>query len=469
MAEVAQRQQIDVFVIGSGPAGQKAAIQAAKAGRSVVLCEQLREIGGACVQFGTIPSKTLRERALDRARARALLDHGNPTVRPVTGINIAELIGETDELLRRHDEYMRRQLLRNGIELAHGRAAFESADQLSVRGVDGTLTRYQCDAVIIATGSAPRTPPNVAVDHEHIYDSDSILSIGYLPQTMLVLGGGVIACEYASIFALLGVEVIQIDRFPMPLGFLDAELSAQFRLAFEQNGGRFIGPVELTEVRVLEPGRVVAELADGRTIEAEKAFCALGRESQVKGLALDQAGLATDERGLIPVTEEGRTLVPQIFAAGDVVGPPSLASTSMQQGRRAARALLDMDPGDRWTLTPIGIYAVPELGSIGLTEVQARTAGNEVVVGLARFDEIARGLINGMDAGILKLVADTEGRLLGAHVAGGPATELVHLAQLALLQDATVDLFVDHVFNFPTYAEAYRVAALDVLAQLKNR
>ena len=454
---------VDVFVIGSGPAGQKAAIQAAKAGRSVVLCEQLREVGGACVQFGTIPSKALREAALRHSIARRV----QPTTAAPVGIR--ELLGETDALIRSHDEYMRAQLERNRIRIVHGRASYRSAREIEVRSIAGEVEVFDCAASVIATGSRPRAPEHVAIDHEFVFDSDSILSLGYLPETMLVLGGGVIACEYASVFALLGVKVLQLDRFPMPLGFLEPELVSRFRSRFEDLGGEFRGPVDVVGLAPDGAGGVVATLSDGEQLTADKGFCALGRVSEVRGLQLERAGLETDERGLIPVDARGQTAVPTIYAAGDVVGPPSLASSSMEQGRRAARALLGLDLGSGWQYTPVGIYSIPGIGSVGLTEAQARGQYEQVFVGQADYAEIARGLLDLSESGMLKLVADGDGRLLGAHAIGGPASELVHLAQLALIHEAKVDLFVDHVFNFPTYAETYRVAALAILAQRDQR
>ncbi|MEM6707696.1 MAG: FAD-dependent oxidoreductase [Pseudomonadota bacterium] len=452
---MASAKKIDTLVIGSGPAGQKAAIQAAKARRSVVVVEQLREVGGACVQFGTIPSKALRERALKRVS----------TGTQPTSINISTLLGETEVLVRKHDRFMRAQLERNGIDVVHGRARFVDAHRVAVHPPGEAERRYDCSSIVIACGSKPRHPDHVAVDHEHVYDSDSVLSIGYLPETMLVIGGGVIACEYASIFALLGVRVTQLDRFPMPLGFLDPALAVEYRRQFEGLGGRFIGPVEIAAVETEPYGGVVARLSGGESVQAQKALCALGRVSAIDGLDLAAAGLTTDERQLVPVDENGRTAVAHIFAAGDVVGPPSLASSSMQQGRSAARALLGLEPEEGWQFTPSGIYGVPAIGSVGLSEIQARGSHETVLVGHADYAEIARGLIDDSEQGFLRLIADAQGRLLGAHAIGGPAAELVHLAQLALVHGARVDLFVTQIFNFPTFAEAYRVAALDIMAQ----
>lgn len=457
----------DVFVIGSGPAGQKAAVQAAKGGLSVVICERLREVGGACVQFGTIPSKTLRERAVARTRAvRELARTGQGGLDQ--SISVSELIGETGAVLKAHDHYMTAQLERNGIQVVHGRTRFLSAHEVEVQYANGQIERFEADHFVIASGSKPRQLPHIPVDHEHIYDSDSVLSLAYLPRSMMVFGGGVIACEYASIFALLGVEVTLIDRYPMPLGFLDSDLASHFLKAFERLGGVFRGECNIESVSFDGVSTVVAKTAEGETLQADKALCALGRVSQVADLQIDAAGLTINERELIDVDAEGRTDVPHIFAAGDVIGPPSLASASMEQGRRAACALLGIEAGDRGDFLPSGIYSVPELASVGLTEAQATERFGSAVVGRAHYREIARGLIADSPDGLLKLIAAPDGKLVGVHIVGAQATDLIHIGQMALINDCPVTVFIENVFNFPTYAESYRVAALDLHAQLQR-
>ncbi|MEZ5560760.1 MAG: Si-specific NAD(P)(+) transhydrogenase [Pseudomonadales bacterium] len=454
-------KRYDLFVIGSGPAGQKAAIQAAKAGARVAVCEQLREIGGACVHQGTIPSKALRERALQRLDAVGARDF-----EAVRGVPIAELIGEVGDVVRAHDRYMSDQLRRNGIEILHGRASFESAEVLRVRTINGNVDRYATDFAIIASGSRPRQVASVPVDHEHVLDSDSILSLAYLPRSLAVLGGGVIACEYASIFALLGVEVTLIDRADRPLGFLDRDLTDRFLAAFAALGGTYRGATEVRSARFNGISSVAVDLADGDRVEADKVLCALGRVSQLGGLNVEALGVVVDERGLVRVNEHYQTDVPNIYAAGDVVGPPSLASSAMEQGRHAACHILGLDSGRLGDWIPAGIYAVPELASVGLTEAEARRRHPGSVVGYADFREIARGHIAGRVSGMLKLVVAPDGRVLGVHVIGAQATDLVHIGQMALIHDAGVDVFIENVFNFPTYAESYRVAALHAASQL---
>ncbi len=458
----------DAFVIGSGPSGQKAAIQLAKAGRKVAVCERLREIGGACVHHGTIPSKALRERAVERAKVNARLhDLNMPNFSELDrGVSVAELIGEMSEVVSAHDKYMTEQLMRNGVEIIHGRACFVDPQTVEVLYTTGVRHHYTAANFVIATGSKPRHPENVIIDHENVYDSDSILTLAYLPQTMVVLGGGVIACEYASIFAMLGVVVTLIDRYPRPLGFLDSDLTDAFVTAFERNGGVFVGEVELNRCEFDGVSQVLIELADGRVIKADKALCAQGRIADLENLKIENAGLAVNAQKLLDVDEHGCTAQKHIYAAGDAIGPPSLASSSMEQGRRAACHILGMEVGVLGDLLPSGIYSIPELSSVGLTEDQARKAYAGVVVGLANFKEIARGHIANAQDGMLKLVVSGDGVIRGVHVIGSSATDLVHIGQMGMLQNADVQTYIDNIFNFPTYAESYRVAAIDAAAKL---
>lgn len=455
--------EFDVIVIGSGPAGQKAAIQAAKEGKKVAVVEQFKHVGGACVHKGTIPSKALREQAVSRARViRKLAEMSLKVTMPRTGVT--DLISGMDEVIRHHDIYMQEQLSRNGIQILHGRAAFIDKHTLSVRTVSGAKEIYETGNVVISTGSRPRLPDNVPIDHENMYDSDSILSLAYLPQSMVVLGAGVIACEYASIFSMLGVKVTMIDKYAAPLGFLDASLSKQFVLEFEKGGGTFIGNANLKVCTFNGVSEVSTELEDGRVLKSEKLLCTLGRISELRGLDVDVVGINVSEQLLIEVNEFGQTSVPNIYAAGDVVGPPSLASVSMEQGRRAACHFLNIDSGHKPEWIPGGIFSLPELAFVGLTESQVISEYGSATVGYANYSEIARGQISGNKEGFLKLLACPEGIIRGVHIAGEQATELIHIAQMGLIQGATIETFVENTFNFPTYAEAYRVAALQAKA-----
>ena len=455
----------DIVVIGSGPAGQKAAIQGAKAHRRVLVIEQGQKVGGACVRQGTIPSKTLRETALSLARVRQSsgdlfdleLEHGLP---------VAAMMSRLSHVVQAHEHYMGEQLHRNNVELFHGRARFVSPDALEVQTQQGDCHRVTGDIIVIATGSRPRTPPNVPIDHEHILDSDSILSMLYLPDSLTVLGAGVIASEYASIFAILGTQVTMIDRAVRPVGFLDPELANTFLHSFEGNGGRFLGQEEVTAVRWDGLTSVETTLASGAVVRSEKLLCALGRVANIEGLDITAAGLLLTDRGHLEVDAWCRTPVPHIYAVGDVIGPPALASSSMEQGRRAICHALGLSLSDASETIPMGIYTIPEMSSVGLSEQEAKERYGGVIIGRARFDELARGQIVGVTDGLLKLIADANGRqLLGVHIVGAGATELIHVGQMGLLMGCDVDTFVEHIFNFPTFAEAYRVAALDIAKQ----
>jgi NAD(P) transhydrogenase len=455
----------DLIVIGSGPAGQKAAVQAAKAGASVLVVEREPQVGGACVHHGTVPSKALRETALSlssfQRRSGSVFE---VTVRD--DLQVSSLMLRLDAVITAHERYISDQLRRNGIEVWRGKARFVEPLAVEVRDVGGTSRRADAKNVVIAVGSVPRTPPGIPIDHEHVLDSDSILSMRYLPASLAVLGAGVIASEYASIFAALGVKVVVIDQGARPLGFFDPELTSRFVHYLESCGGRFIGETRVTSVEWDGLTDVVTELASGEMICTEKLLCALGRVANLDGLDIEAAGLTKTARGLIEVDAHCQTKVPHLYAVGDVIGPPSLASTSMEQGRRAARHALGLPTPAAAEVIPLGIYTIPEMASVGLSEKEAREAEGGALVGRARFEELARGQIAAIEDGFLKLVADATGRrVLGVQIVGEGATELVHVGQMALCGGLEVDSFVDNIFNFPTLAEAYRVAALDIVRQ----
>jgi NAD(P) transhydrogenase len=462
----ASGQHFDVVVIGSGPAGQKAAIQAAKAGKRVAVIERDRRVGGSCVHTGTIPSKSLREHALrQRVRHVNLMDEPLQSLLDGVGATIAA-----------HDTYMSAQLERNQITLLRGRASFVGATaatiagtprELSMRRIDGSETTVRADVVIIATGSRPRTPPHLAVDHEHILDSDSILSLAYLPRSLLVLGGGVIGSEYAATFAALGCIVTHADQLDQPLAFLDPELTAFYVEELRRNGGEYIPRAEALSTKWDGFSQVRTEFKDGRSILSDKVLVALGRIANVDDLELGAAGVALTGRGHIQVDHHLKTTAEGVYAAGDVIGPPALASVSMEQGRRAAcHALGLLVPSDPVSRLPTGVYTIPEIATVGLDEHGARRQFGGAIVGRARFEEIARGQINGCQRGMLKLIADPGGRrVVGVQIAGDGATELVHIGQLGLAAELDVDAYVDNVFNFPTMAEAYRIAAFDIVKQ----
>jgi NAD(P) transhydrogenase len=458
-----EAERFDVVVVGGGPAGQKAAVQAAKARRRVLLVERERNLGGECVHRGTIPSKTLRETALYlsglRKRTAGLL-----SAEISDDVKVGALMQRLDRVLVDQEEVQGRQMERNGVEVRRGRASFRTPNVLAIQGVGRTEHLVRGECIVLATGSRPRRPENVQIDHEHILDSDSILSLIYLPRSLAILGGGVIACEFASIFAALGVEVTILDGRDRPLGFLDPDLSAGFVAAFERMGGRYLAGRKVVHMEPDGVSAVSCALDDQTKLTVEKALCALGRVAAVDGLNLDAAGLALDERGHLPADEHGRTAVAHIYAAGDVGGPPALAASAMEQGRRAACHALGLDAGSAGALVPIGIYTIPEIASVGLTAAEVERRHGSALVGQAPFAELARGQINGHTEGFVKLVTGPDGkRLLGAQILGEGAAELIHVAQLALIGRMDVDVFVENVFNFPTLTEGYRAAALKLL------
>jgi NAD(P) transhydrogenase len=455
----------DMVIIGSGPAGQKAALEGAKEGQRVLLIERDRRVGGACVHYGTIPSKTLRQSALSlRQFKEHYADIVSVRLRP--DLEVASLMSRLEHVVQAHERYMADQLRRAGMAQWHGRARFVSPWELEVLATDGTCRRVTGKIIVVATGSQPRTPPHVPIDHEHILDSDSVLSMLYLPASLTVLGAGVIASEYASIFASLGVQVTMIDNAGRPLSFLDPELAARFVDSFEANGSRFLGRQDVASVAWDGLNSVVTTLKSGTVVRSEKLLCALGRQPNLQGLNLAVTGVTLNDRGFIAVDAHCRTTVPHIYAVGDVIGPPALAAASMDQGRRAIRHALGLQVGSPPELIPVGIYTIPEMASVGLSECEAVERYGSAMIGRAAFAELARGQIAGSTDGMLKLVADPHGRrLLGVQIVGEGATELIHVGEMALLTGGDVDLFIGHIFNFPTLAEGYRVAALDIAKQ----
>lgn len=454
----------DVLVIGSGPAGQKAAIQTAKAGKRACVVEREAGLGGACVHRGTIPSKTLREGALQLERLKRSIEMLEAKVHE--GFEMPTLLTRIERVVNAHVSYISDQLKRNGVDCYHGHARFVSDRSVQVLAPDRSMKTITADTIIIATGSTPRTPAGIPVDHEHIFDSDSILSMTYLPRSLTVLGGGVIACEYASIFAQLGVNVTVIDRAPRPLQFLDKELGDHFLRHFEKSGGRYIAKQTSASVKWDDISKVVTTLDDGQTLATDKMLVAFGRVANLDHLQIEVAGLQVTDRGHLAVDEWFRTSVPHIYAVGDVIGPPALAASSMDQGRRAVRHALGLAPGQTHELTPIGVYTIPEIAAVGMTEEEAIHRQGSAIVGRARFAEVARGQISGMRDGLLKMVADAQGeQVLGVHIVGDGATELIHVGQMGMLTKCHVDLFIENTFNFPTLAESYRVAALDIARQ----
>jgi NAD(P) transhydrogenase len=452
----------DVVVIGSGPAGEAGAVQAAQLGRRVALVEKEAVPGGACANTGTIPSKALRETALAIQQARARDAHGIE-VKVSRTVTIPELMGRRGLVTGREHARIRAALSNAGVETFRGVASFVDPHTLRVTIPDGSTQDLEAGVILLATGTRPFHPPQYVFDHARVYDSDSILMLDRVPKSLAVLGGGVAGCEYASIFAALGVRVFIVDSKDRLLPFLDAELSLAMQDLFRQGG------IELhQEVRAarVEPGDqdVLVTLSDGRRFVAEKVLIAAGRIGNVEALDLANAGLTAGERGIVEVNEHFQTRVPHVYAAGDLVGFPGLASASKEQGVVAMRHACGQ-PRRRGLsdALPVGIYTIPELSGAGETEGTLSAKGTPYVVGRARLEENARANLVGEAVGFLKILASPEGRLLGVHCIGPHASELVHLGNAVMSLGGDIRYFITAVFNYPTLGEAYKSAAYDAL------
>ena len=456
--------RFDLICLGSGPAGQKAAIQASKAGFRAAVIEREPQVGGSCLLSGTIPSKALREQAVRYRRMRG--SASSLAVELSGDAPLSALLDGVESVISAQDRYMQAQLARNQVALIRGRGSLLDANRIEVQRLDGNRTVLHAPRILLATGSRPRHVPAIQVDHEHILDSDSVLSLPYLPRTLIVLGSGVIACEYASIFAALGSSVTLLDKASEPLGFLDAPLRAGFLAGFQSMGGRYRAGAEVTGARFDGFSQVEVSLADGDTLTADIVFAAFGRIANLDGIGLDRVKLRVSSRGHVEVNERFETSIPGIYAAGDAIGPPALACAAADQGRRAALAAFGLEPPAATSLVPTGVYTIPEIACVGLSQAQASAKKIDVIVGRADFGEVARAHIAGEAAGFLSLLCERgSGRVLGVQVLGEGATDLVHLGQAAIATGETAEFFVEQIFNFPTMTEAYRVAAFDVMKQ----
>lgn len=460
-------EKFDFVVIGSGPAGQRAAIQAAKLGRSVLLVEQHYLIGGACVHTGTIPSKTLREAVLYLSGWRQRGFYGR-SYRVKQRITVEDLVQRLDITVRHEIEMQQHKMHRNYVVTRAGCATFDDPHHIRIAGAEGEQDVVEADHVLIATGSRPAQPQNISFESKNVVDSDHLLQMGTLPRNLVVVGAGVIGMEYASMLNALDIDVTVVDGRTEILGFLDREIVDEFVHHLRDRGVNLRLGETVDSVEHIERGQVAVHLASGKRIRADMVLFASGRQSNTDRLQIENAGISIDERGRIAVDEHYRTEVEHIYAAGDVVGFPALASTSMEQGRHAAchafgGSLLDI----REDLFPYGIYAVPEMSVVGKTEEELQSAGVRYESGIARFRETSRGHILGLQEGLLKLLfnLDTE-ELLGVHIVGEGATELIHIGQAVLAHGGKLDYFVNAVFNYPTLAEAYKIAALDAFNKM---
>ena len=454
----------DLICLGSGPAGQKAAIQAAKAGFHAAIIEREPQVGGSCLLSGTIPSKALREQALRYRRMRG--SASSLAVELRGDAPLSALLSGVDAVIAAQDRYLQAQLARNQVELVRGRGVLLDANRIEVQRLDGTRCVLHAPRILLATGSRPRHVSAIEVDHEHVLDSDSILSLPYLPRTLIVLGSGVIACEYASIFAALGCRVTLVDKAAEPLGFLDPALRAGFLTAFRAMGGEYRAGAEVCGARFDGFSQVEVLLKDGDLLRSDIVFAAFGRVANLDGIGLDRLRLDINARGHVQVDGHFETNIAGIYAAGDAIGPPALACAAADQGRRAALAAFGLPPPAATSLVPTGVYTIPEIACVGLSQTEAAAKKLDIIVGRADFGEIARAHIAGEATGFLTLICDRgTARVLGVQIIGEGATDLVHLGQAAIANSAAADFFVEQIFNFPTMTEAYRIAAFDVMKQ----
>jgi len=460
-------REYDLVVIGSGPGGQKAAIAAAKLGKSVAIVERGRMVGGVCVNTGTIPSKTLRE-AVVYLTGMSQRELYGASYRVKDKITPADLLARTQHVIGKQVDVVRSQLMRNRIDLVLGHGRFIDPHTVLVEeDAMGERVTLSGDYVVIATGTRPVRPSGVEFDENRVLDSDGILDLRSLPASMVVVGAGVIGIEYASMFAALGTKVTVVEKRDNMLEFCDPEIIEALKFHLRDLAVTFRFGEEVTAVDVGSAGTVTT-LASGKQIPAETVMYSAGREGQTEHLGLENTGLETDSRGRIFVDDQFRTKVEHIYAVGDVIGFPALAATSMDQGRLAAYHAFG-EPTDGITaLQPIGIYSIPEVSYVGATEVELTKDSIPYEVGVCRYRELARGQIAGDSYGMLKLLVSTRDRtLLGAHIFGTSATEMVHIGQAVMGCGGTVDYLVDAVFNYPTFSEAYKVAALDVTNKMR--
>jgi NAD(P) transhydrogenase len=463
---VASNDCFDLIVIGCGPAGEKAGAQAAYFGKRVAVIERAAVVGGSCINTGTVPSKTLRESALYFSGLKQ---------RGLYGIDYSLKENLTVHDFMHHErevvEMERRRILKNlelhKIELIRGQATFEDAHTVIV--ADGGGRRLHGEVILIATGSKPHRPPEIAFDDVHVFDSDSFLQMDRIPQSLAVIGGGVIGCEYASIFMALGVRVTLVDGRDRLLPFLDADISERLRERLAALGMQFWFNERPVKVETT-PAGVNLAMKSGKILQSESALLAAGRRAAVDGLALEKAGLAINDRGYLAVDTNYRTAVLNIYAAGDVIGFPALASTSMEQGRVAVCHAFGFQYKQRVaSMLPMGIYTIPEISSVGETEDSCREKKIDFSVGRAYYANNARGHITGDTSGMLKLIfARADKRLLGVSIIGEIATELIHTGMIVLDKNLTIDEFIEQVFNYPTLSETYKYAAYDGLGNLSG-
>ena len=455
-------EKYNLIVIGSGPAGRRAAIQAAKFGESVLVIEKGRRVGGVSVHTGTIPSKTLRETVLNLSGWRERGFYGR-SYRVKQDLSADDLRTRLEMTLNHEVEVLEHQFARNQVTTLRGEARFTGAHQIEVTGEEGELLSFEGDRFLLAVGTIPFRPESIPFDGRSVFDSDEVLELDRLPKSVCVIGAGVIGIEYATIFSALDLHVTLVEPRDSMLDFIDRELIEDFTHQLRDRGMVLRFGCKVDAVAVNDDGNCQVTMEDGRTIRSDIVLFAAGRMGATAALNLDACGLGVDHRGRLAVDPETfQTSVPHIYAAGDVIGFPSLASTSMEQGRIAVCHALGREAHKPPEYFPYGIYSVPEISTVGMTEEEVRERGIGYECGIARFRETSRGHIMGLNTGMLKLIFSLKTRrLLGCHIVGEGATELVHIGQAVLNLQGTLEYFVENTFNYPTLAEAYKIAALD--------
>ena len=460
-------QSFDMIVLGSGPAGQRAAIQASKTGHRVAVVERREVVGGVCVNTGTIPSKTMREAVLH------LSGYGYENLYGVNyrvkeKITMADLVFRVQHVIRTEVDVTMAQLSRNNIEMLFGCATFTDPHTIRVENSRGS-SDYSAKTIVIATGTKPAVSPKIPINGRNILNSDQVLEMPSVPKTLIVVGGGVIGVEYTCMFATLGVRVILIEKRPRLLEFADAEMVEALSYHLRDSRVTMRLNEEVSSVEELPDSTVVANLESKKKISGDALLYAVGRQGNVEELNLQAAGLEADSRGRIQVDADYRTKQPHIFAVGDVIGFPSLASVSMEQGRIAAARAYNINAQSNPATYPYGIYTIPEISFIGKTEEQLTDEDVPYEVGVAYYREIARGQIRGDTTGRLKLIFHRETHdLLGVHIIGDGAAELLHIGQAVMILNGKVDYFIQTVFNYPTLAECYKAAAFNGLNKLSR-
>lgn len=460
-------RQVDVIVIGSGPGGQRAAIQAAKLGKQVVLIERYHMLGGVCMNTGTIPSKALREAILQMTgrQSRGLHSDYHPIK---VNITIEELTSRCQHIIRTERDVILDHMIRNEVEVVWGRAEF--VDPNTIRVVrPSSHDLLKADYVILAIGSQPARPEGVLFDGERIVDSDSFLCLPRLPKSLIIVGGGVIGVEYACMMSMLGIRVTLVEARDRLLEFVDREIIEALQYHMRQSDITLRLGERVESIQPLSDGMVEATLQSGKHLRAETLLHCIGRLGATATLGLDKINLQADERGRLKVNEYYQTEIPHIYAVGDVIGFPALASTSMEQGRLAACHACGEPAPPMPEVFPYGIYSIPEISMVGKTESQLTEEGIPYEAGIAQYREIARGQLLGDQVGMLKmLIHENTREILGVHAIGAGATELIHIGQLAVSFRATVDYFLNSIFNYPTLAECYKVAALNGSNKLRH-